>query len=395
MRKINSILTLSIISILLTACGGGSEETSIGALVDGGDLAAIRAKKTELAGQYKTLEGEIAQLDAAIAAQAENANLPLVTVFQAKSEEFYHYVELQGDVTTKQNVLIYPETAGTLINVHVEEGDRVTKGQLLGTIDNGGMGSQLIQMKTQLSLAETTFERQKRLWDQKIGSEIQYLQSKANYESQKSAVDQMISQLDKFKIRAPFAGIVDDIIKDQGVVVSPGGPGSEVFRIVNLSSMYVEVLVPETYIATVVPGKEAKVFFPILNTTVDSKVKETGNFINPNNRSFTVKVPVPNKGGSIKPNLTAKVNINDYYQENAILIPQSVVSENAEGEQYAYVVSNITKGQTAVANRKIIKTGQTQDGLVEVLEGISNGESIILEGARSVKDGQEVKILKK
>lgn len=395
MRKINSILTLSIISILLTACGGGSEETSIGALVDGGDLAAIRAKKTELAGQYKTLEGEIAQLDAAIAAQAENANLPLVTVFQAKSEEFYHYVELQGDVTTKQNVLIYPETAGTLINVHVEEGDRVTKGQLLGTIDNGGMGSQLIQMKTQLSLAETTFERQKRLWDQKIGSEIQYLQSKANYESQKSAVDQMISQLDKFKIRAPFAGIVDDIIKDQGVVVSPGGPGSEVFRIVNLSSMYVEVLVPETYIATVVPGKEAKVFFPILNTTVDSKVKETGNFINPNNRSFTVKVPVPNKGGSIKPNLTAKVNINDYYQENAILIPQSVVSENAEGEQYAYVVSNITKDQTAVANRKIIKTGQTQDGLVEVLEGISNGESIILEGARSVKDGQEVKILKK
>ncbi len=395
MRKINYILTLTIISILAVACGGGSEqETSVNALIEGGDIEAMRAKKNELVSQYKSLEIQITELDDAIAANTENANLPLVTVFQAKSQEFTHYVELQGDVTTKQNVLIYPETAGTLVAVHVNEGQRVSKGQLLGTIDNGGMGSQLIQMKTQLSLAKTTFERQERLWKQKIGSEIQYLQAKTNYESQKSAVDQMESQLDRFKIRAPFNGILDDIIKDQGTVVSPG-PGSEVFRIVNLSNMYIEVLVPETYIASVVAGKEAKVFFPILNTTVDSKVKETGNYINPNNRSFSVKVPVPNKDGSIKPNLTAKVKINDYYQEKAILIPQSVVSENADGEQYAYVVSNIKGDRTALAKRKIIKTGKTQDGLVEVLDGITDGESIILEGARSVKDGQDVKILKK
>lgn len=393
MRKINYILTLTIISILAVACGG-SEEATVNVLLEGGDMEAIRAKKNELVSQYKDLEKEIAQLDAAIAAKTENGNLPLVTVFQAKSEEFYHYVELQGDVTTKQNLLIYPETPGTLVKVHVSEGDRVSKGQLLGTIDNGGMGSQLLQMKTQLALAETTYERQKRLWDQKIGSEIQFLQSKASYEAQKSAVAQMESQLDKFKIRAPFSGIVDDIIKDQGTVVAPG-PGSEVFRIVNLSNMYIEVLVPETYIASVTAGKEAKVFFPILNRTVNSQVKESGNYINPNNRSFSVKVPVPNKDGSIKPNLTAKVKINDYYQKNAILIPQSVVSENAEGEQYAYVVSNIKGDRTALAKRKIIKTGLTQDGLVEVLSGIENGESIILEGARSVKDGQDVKILKK
>ncbi|MFK7951939.1 MAG: efflux RND transporter periplasmic adaptor subunit [Ekhidna sp.] len=393
MGKINYILTLTIISILAVACGGGEEATSISSLIEGSDLAAIRAKKSELSIQYKSLEQDLAQLDAAIAANTENANLPLVTVFQAKSEKFTHYVELQGDVTTKQNVLIYPETAGTLIRVHIKEGQRVSKGQLLGTIDNGGMNSQLIQMKTQLDLLKTTFERQERLWKQKIGSEIQYLQAKASYESQKSAVDQMESQLDKFNIRAPFSGIIDDIIKDQGTVVSPG-PGAEVFRIINLSNMYVDVLVPETYISSVVAGKEAKVFFPILNTTIDSKVKETGNFINPNNRSFSVKVPVPNKDGSIKPNLTAKVQINDYSQEKAILIPQSVVSENAQGEQYAYVVSDIKGDMTAVASRKIIQTGMTQDGLVEVLGGISNGESIILEGARSVKDGQDVKILK-
>jgi membrane fusion protein, multidrug efflux system len=393
MRKINYIITLTIISILAVACGGSEETASVNVLIEGGDMEAIRAKKNELVSQYKQLEKEIAELDEAIASKTENSNLPLVTVFQAKSEEFSHYVELQGDVTTKQNVLIYPETAGVLVNVHVNEGDRVSKGQLLGTIDNGGMSSQLIQMKTQLALAQTTYERQKRLWDQQIGSEIQFLQSKTNYEAQKSAVAQMESQLDKFKIRAPFAGIVDDIIKDQGTVVSPG-PGSEVFRIVNLSNMYIEVLVPETYIATVTAGKEAKVYFPILNATIDSKVKETSNHINPNNRSFSVKVPVPNKDGSIKPNLTAKVQINDYYQKSAILIPQSVVSENADGEQYAYVVSNIKGDKTALAKRKIIKTGQTQNGFVEVLDGIMNGESIILEGARSVKDGQEVKILK-
>ena len=393
MRKIKNIITLTIISVLAVACGG-SEEVSVNVLIEGGDLEAIRAKKNELMSQYKALENEIAQLDEAIAARTENSNLPLVTVFQAKSAEFYHFVELQGDVTTKQNVLVYPEAAGTLINVHVNEGDRVTKGQLLGTIDNGGMGSQMVQMKTQMALAETTYERQKRLWDQQIGSEIQYLQAKTNYETQKSAVDQLESQLDKYKIRAPFAGIVDDIIKDQGTVVAPG-PGSEVFRIVNLSNMYIEVLVPETYISSIVPGKTAKVHFPILNKTVDSKVKETGNYINPDNRSFSVKVPVPNSGGTIKPNLTAKVKINDYYQKSAILIPQSVVSENAEGEQYAYVVSDIKGDQTAIAKRRIIKTGKTQDGFVEILEGISNEESIIMEGARSVKDGQDVKILKK
>jgi RND family efflux transporter MFP subunit len=300
---------------------------------------------------------------------------------------------LQGDVTTKQNVLIYPEVSGTLIRVHVEEGQQVSEGQLLGTIDDGGMQSQLLQMESQLALAKTTFERQKNLWDQNIGSEIQYLQTKTSYETQKSAVDQMRKQLDKFKIRAPFTGVIDDIIKDQGTVVSPG-PGSEVFRIINLSNMYIEVMVPESYITSIVPGKAAEVYFPILDETIKSKVRETGNYINPNNRSFNVKVPVPNRNGNVKPNLTAKVKINDYYRENAILIPQSVVSENAAGEQYAYVVTDIKNDGTAVAKRKIIETGKTQDGFVEVVKGIADNEQIIKEGARSVKDGQPVKILK-
>ena len=157
--------------------------------------------------------------------------------------------------------------------------------------------------------------------------------------------------------------------------------------------MYIEVAVPEAYISDVTVGKEVKVYFPELGKHLDSKVRQTGNYINPNNRSFTVEIPVPNGDGSIKPNLTAKVKINDYQNDDAILIPQSVISENAEGEQYAFVVSEVNGDNIAKANKSIIKTGKTQGDFVEVIEGITNGDFVIQEGARAVKDGQEVKIL--
>ncbi len=231
------------------------------------------------------------------------------------------------------------------------------------------------------------------LWKQEIGTELQYLQSKANFEAQEDAVKQMEIQLGKFSIRAPFSGVIDDVIKDQGTVVAPAGPGSEVFRIINLSDMFIEVDVPESYISTVAKGRKVEVVFPILGKTIQSYVRQTGNFINPNNRSFTVEIPVPNVDGDIKPNLTAKVMINDYISENAILIPQSVISENAEGEQYVYVTSTVSKDQTAKASRNIITTGKTQGDFVEILSGVEVGQNIIEEGARSVKEGQKVKIL--
>jgi len=389
---LQKLLLITTVAALISSCSSKNID-SVEDIVSKGNLEEIRAKRKELAAQEKTLEQQIALLDSAIDSKKDNANSPLVTAFKVNNTEFRHFVELQGDVTTKQNVLVYPEAAGMLVEVLVDEGQRVKKGQLLAKIDDGGLSNQLIQMETQLALAKTTYERQKRLWDQKVGSEMQYLQAKASYESQKNAVEQMKGQLDKFKVRAPFNGILDDVIKEQGTVVSPG-PGSEIFRVVNLSNMYIEVLVPESYLTSVEAGKVAKVHFPILNETIDSKVSETGNYINPDNRSFNVRVPVPNKSGKIKPNLTAKVMINDYYNEKAILIPQSVISENASGQQYVYVVDDIHEDQTATVKRTIIETGKTQEGKVEVTSGISTGASIILEGARSVKDGQLVKILK-
>jgi len=291
---------------------------------------------------------------------------------------------------TDQNVLVYPEMAGTLYRVYVEEGQRVSKGQLLGSIDDGGLSSQLAQLRTQAELSKTTFERQKRLWEQNIGSEIQYLQAKTQYEAQQNAVKQLESQVGKSSIRAPFSGIVDDVIKDQGTVVSPG-PGSEIFRIVNLSDMYIDVEVPETHLPNVTSGKKVDAYFPVLGETITTEVRQTGNFINPSNRSFKAEIPVPNKNGRIKPNLTAQVKINDYTNENAILIPQSVVSENAEGEQYVYIIAEID-GEM-VAKKSIIKPGKTQGDYLEVLEGLSTGSQVIVDGARSVRDGQNVQVL--
>ncbi len=388
MKKILYVIPATL---LFLGCDGGAPN-SVEDLIAQGDLEAIRAKKNEISERQKVLDSELKQLDSVIASFDGNVNLPLVTTITAEQKQFDHFLELQGNVQTKQNVLIYPEMAGTLQRVYVKEGQRVSKGQLLASIDDGGMGSQVAQMKTQAALAKTTFERQKRLWDQKIGSEIQYLQAKADYEAKENAVAQQQSQLGKSTIRAPFSGIIDDVIKDQGTVVSPG-PGSEVFRIVNLSDMYITVDVPESYVAAIKEGKEAKVYFPVLGDTVTSKIRQTGNFINPNNRSFSVEVPVPNMQGNIKPNLTAKVRLNDYSSEEAIIIPQSIISENAEGQQYVYVAEHAEGENEAKIKKSIITTGKTQGSDVEVLDGVSDGDRLVKEGARIVKEGQTVKIL--
>ncbi|MAU14892.1 MAG: efflux transporter periplasmic adaptor subunit [Muricauda sp.] len=381
---------ITLTAIVLASCGGSSSK-SLEKVITSKDIEAMRAKHVEISAEKKALELQLKSLDSAIALLDDSAKLPLVTTIKAKLQKFDHYLELQGDVMTKQNVLIYPEMSGTLNKVYVKEGQKVSKGQLLATIDDGGLSSQLAQLKTQAELSKTTFERQKRLWEQNIGSEIQYLQAKTNYEAQQNAVKQMESQVAKSSIRAPFTGVIDDVIKDEGTVVSPG-PGSEIFRIVNLSNMYIEVEVPESHLPNVTPGKDVKVYFPVLGDSVATKIRQTGNFINPSNRSFTAEIPVPSLDGKIKPNLTARVMINDYSNDNAILIPQSILSENANGEQYVFLVDADSIKNDPVAKKVVIKTGKTQGDFVEVLSGINDGDAVIDEGARSVKEGQKVKI---
>ncbi len=383
-----SILLLTL-SIFLTSCGGGGEKTVDG-VIESGDLVALQKKKDELTTQQQEIHDQLKQLDEKIDELNPEKNIPLITAFTAKDTVFNHYVELQGSVETKQNLVITPEMGGILKRVYVKEGDKVSKGQLLASVDDGGMGQQLAQMQVQADLAKTTFERQKRLWDQKIGSEIQYLQAKSNFEGQQNAINSMKQQLGKASIRAPFSGTIDDVITEQGSVVAPGQ--TPIMRLVNLSDMYIQTDVPETYITNVKTGKDVEVMFPVLNKTMDAKIRQTGDFINPENRTFKVEIAVPNTDKTIKPNLTARLKINDYTNEKAILIPQSIISENADGEQYIYILEN-SEGQKAVAKRVIIKTGISQGDVIEVLSGLNDGDQIIEEGARSVKDGQTVKII--
>ena len=384
-----NIYIILLVSLTIASCGG--KEKSIEDLISEGNLENIRAKKAALDTDQQLLVEKLNQLEVAIGELDTIKKLPLVTTFKVIDTLFNHYLELQGSVKTKQNLVIYPEMAGTLLRVYVKEGQRVDKGQLLASIDDGGLSQQVSQLQIQADLAKTTFERQERLWKQNIGSEIQYLQAKSAYEGQQKAVSQLKSQLAKTTVRAPFSGVIDDVITDQGSVVTPGQ--SELMRIVNLNNMYISTDVPESYISNISKNKNVIVELPVLGKTINTKVRQAGNFINAANRTFKIEVSIPNKDKSIKPNLTAKLKINDYSNPNAILIPQSIISENANGEQFIYVIKN-RNGKLGISERVIIKTGKTQDGVIEVLEGLEKGFEIIQEGARSVKDGQTVEIIK-
>ncbi|MGB1269512.1 MAG: efflux RND transporter periplasmic adaptor subunit [Flavobacteriaceae bacterium] len=384
------IYTIIIGSLLVLSCGGSKEKT-VDEVIATNNLEEIRLKRAEIITQQQTLNATIKSIDEKISELDKTKKLPLITTIKTTHEEFVHFLELQGNVNTKNLLTLRPEFSGILTNVYVTEGQKVIKGQLLAKIDDGGMSQQLAQLQIQATLAKTTFERQQRLWEQKIGSEIQYLQAKSSYEAQSEAVNQLKSQLAKTFIRAPFSGTIDDVITEQGSVVSAGM--SELILLVNLDDMYIETDVPENYISSITKDKKVEVEFPILGKTIEAKVRQAGNYINPANRTFKVEIAVPNADKAIRPNLTAKLKINDYTSPSAILLPQSIISENAEGQQYVYIVANENKNKEAIAKKVIIETGKTQGDVIEVLNGLTVGDQIINEGARNVKDGQTVKII--
>ncbi|WP_418510613.1 efflux RND transporter periplasmic adaptor subunit [Corallibacter sp.] len=385
------IYSLLIVTLLIVSCSGEKKKNSVESVLESNNLETIRQKRADLVSEQETIQGKIKMLDAAISKIDTVKHVPLITTLVAKEEVFKHVLEIQGNVTTKNLLVITPEYNGILTNVYVKEGQKVTKGQTLAKIDDGGLSQQLSQLQIQADLAKTTYERQKRLWEQNIGSEIQYLQAKSTYESQNEAVNQLKQQIAKTTVKAPFTGTIDDVITEQGSVVAAGQ--TQLMRIVNLNDMYIETDVPERYVTDVTKGKHVNVEFPVLGKTLDTEIRQAGDFINPANRTFKVEVAIPNADKTIKPNLTAKLKINDYTNKNAILIPQSIISENAEGEQYVYVVNDKNAKEEGVAKRVIIKTGKTQGDVIEVLDGIENGIEIIQEGARSVKDGQTVKVI--
>ena len=384
------ILYISLLGLLITSCGGDSKIASVDKAIESKDLTTIKTTRAEIQKQYDAIAAELAKLDLAIAELDTLKKSALVTTAIVNDTIFTHYINIQGNVDTKQNLIIYPEYSGVLSQVYVKSGQKVNKGQILARIDDGGLSNQLAQMETQATLAKTTFERQKNLWDKKIGSEIQFLQAKTNYEAQMKAVAQMRAQLGKTIVKAPFSGVIDEVITEKGQVV---GPGQQLMRIVNLSDMYVSANVPESFIGKIKNGAIVDVEVKSTGKTYKGKVRQIGNYINPNNRNFSIEVAVPNSDNLLRPNQVAVLKIEDYKKANAILVPESIVTENAVGEKIIYTVD--TSGKEPKAIKKTIVVGLTSGANIEVKSGLNKGEQIIIEGARSVQNGDVVEIIKK
>lgn len=376
MRK---ILLFTAVSLLLAACGNKQDNANIDSLIASKNLEALKAKRA-------TLQADMTKIDEALGNMEQKKDEALVSVVKVSDTIFNHYLEIQGNVDTKENLVVYPQFSGTLVSLNVTAGQKVSKGQVIGKIDDGGLSQQVAQLETQLALAKTTFERQKRLWDQKIGSEIQYLQAQTTMISQQKAVAQAKAQLAKTVITAPISGTVDEIITDRGAVVAPG---QGIVRVVNLSNMYISTAVPESYIGKLKVGTRVDVELASLGKTYDGKIRQVANNINPNNRTFGIEVSVPNKDNLLRPNQVAKLKVIDYTSKNTIVVPTNVIQKDGENNQFVFVASNV-QGKTATAKKAIVKTGQSAGNVTEILSGLSANDLIVTEGANAISEGMKL-----
>jgi RND family efflux transporter MFP subunit len=371
MKKTLVIISLSI---LLFSCGKKENVQSIETLIEAKDTKGLQQKKVSLQAEITKIEEALAILDV----KKEEA---LVTVAAVKDTVFSHYLEIQGSVNTKQNILVQPEYSGILTSLTVKAGQQVTKGQILGRVDDAGMTQQLGNAENQYALAKTTFERQKNLWDKKIGSEIQYLQAQTQMISAQKGVAQIRAQLAKTVIRAPFSGTIDDVFVEKGQVVASSAQG--LMRIVNLGNMFVSTSVPETYIGKLKVGTEVDVYLTSLGKTYKGKVRQIGNFVNPSNRSFGIEVSVPNPENLLRPNQVAKLKITDYMNKKAITVPTGVIQEDGKGNKYIYAVEG-SNGKTGTAKKVVVEVGKSSENVTEILSGLSANDIIVIDGVNTI-----------
>jgi membrane fusion protein, multidrug efflux system len=374
------LFIISALSLLLFSCAKKEDNTSIDSIIKSKNVTALQAKKT-------LIQADLAKIDEALATLDVKKEEALVSVLRLKDTLFSHYLEIQGSVDTKENILVQPEYQGTLISLNVKAGQRVSKGQILGRIDDAGLSQQVASLENQYALAKTTYERQKNLWSQKIGSEIQYLQAQTQMISAQKGVAQAKAQLSKTIIKAPFSGTIDEVFVEKGQVVAPSAQG--LMRIVNLSNMYVSTSVPETYIGKLKVGTEVDVLLTSLGKTYKGKVRQIGNFINPSNRSFGIEVGVPNPENLLRPNQVASLKITDYVNKDAVVVPTNVIQEDGSKNKYVYIVTN-ANGKTGTAKKAILKLGQSSDNVTEILSGLSADDIIVTEGANAVSEGMKL-----
>jgi membrane fusion protein (multidrug efflux system) len=383
MNKIFYLFTI----LLLFSCENNETFDSI---LKSNDIEKIKLARKTIVASQQDLNSKIEQLDNRIEELNENPQLPIVEVVSVTPSQFDHYIQVQGSVKSDQLISIFPEFSGVIKNIYVKSGDDVKKGQSLIKIDDGGLKEQLSQLEIKYELTKTTFERQKRLWEQKIGSEIQFLETKSMFEAQKQAINQLKKQIQKTLIQAPFSGTIDNVIVKLGEVVYPGR--SNLMMLLNMDNLYVESNVPEKYISSIKTGNKAILEFPLIGKSVSSAVRQSGNYIHPINRTFKIEIDVKTNDFEVKPNLNSKVKINDYSNEKALMINQNIISVDSNNKEYVYKL--YTKNNKDYVSKTTIETGKNDGKNIEVISGLSQGDLIVSEGIRKLVDNSRVKIIK-
>jgi RND family efflux transporter MFP subunit len=373
-KAFTSILLMSLMVFVTVSCGKKEDNSLAGKKVQ---LATLQKEASKLTDEIQKLQSEIDKLE-----PNKEQKVKTVSVSPIITENFQHFVEATGRLEAENNVFVSPQTGGALTRVFVKIGDYVTKGQKIATIDNSILRNSIQEVEIQLETAKTIFERQKNLWDQKIGTEVQYIQAKSSVESLERRINTLKSQDGLNVVVSPIAGVVDEVRLKAGEIAAPG---IGIVRIVNFSDLKVVANVPDTYAGTISKGDVVKIKFPDLQKEISAKLSYVSQTINQVSRTFAVEAKVPNFDKALKPNLTAIMNVNDQSKGASIVITESFV-QNTEQGAIVYVAE--TEGNKKIARAKVVKTGLSYDGKIEIISGLSTGELLITQGYQEIVDGQ-------
>ncbi len=369
---------LSLIAILglLVACNQQPEDLE-------GLKASLSEKQTEMEAlqvQIDSIEAKIAKLDTAVVEEGAKKLVP-VKVAELSLQPFEHFVRLSATVSSKENVLLSAESSGRVVSLAAKEGDRVRKGEVILRLESDFIEGQLQEAEAAHKLAKTTYERRSRLWLDSIGSEIEFLSAETNYKAAANRLKQVKAQYENTFVKAPVNGTVDLIAVNEGEFVAPGTP---VARVVDLSSLELETDLSESYLKAVKVGDPVQVNIPALNLSQEEKVIFTSQYINPENRSFTIKVGLNNRNALIKPNLLAEILLRDYRNEEAIVVPSMAIQKDLNGD-YVYLSKGTAEGDKVF--KTYIKRGKSFGEQTEITEGLKPGDKVITAGYNEVNDG--------